>query len=755
VIALVLYGIFARRRGGRAVSDRALARLVVVLVAAGAASLAWSIHETAVSPNSAFFSTFTRAWELALGAALALGARKLMGIPARFRAPLGWIGLVLIAAAAVAYSASTSFPGYAALLPCMGAALVIAAGIADRQPRFGAGRLLSVGPMRYVGDRSYTLYLWHWPALVVAEEYEGHSLSVGVNLLLLLGAFLLSIVTYAFYENPIRHMRSINASALLWPASVAAVLAVASINLHLIHGEASRVDVAPARPVKVSPAAVHQEIAAARAGRPLSAVVAAVKAARNGDAIPAGLAPPPGELLNDRYLYLLPSGCAPAGDADTTSRICTLGDRTSRRSIVVFGDSHAEMWLPAVLALARRDSWAVRPIVKSGCTPNSWVDQQGLSACRTWYRWAVARAHAIHPGITLVTGGYGGATGGTLTAVLHGFSAFGTTMKGSSTVVVADDAGVSRQPLDCLLASGSTMQTCTTSWPPARFYANDALASLAHRLGLGFLDTEGWFCVKRECPTVVGRTVVYRDTGHLTKRYVSELAGPFRVGLHTAVRREAAPSSTHGNQTPNAGRYDKAVLASGPVAYWRLTTRAPSGRIADGSGHGHQARFMDRDRRTRGDSFDGRDDYVSAPNLNLAGPFSIELWIEPRGSGSGGLNQFGSLVSYDHLHRLLWTAADGRLLTEFDGNFYSNVPVSQFGWHHVVYEFDGSVERYYVDGRRAGTQTATIPPVWKLPFQIGTYGRVGYFFNGRIHDVAFYGKALSAREVRLHYEAGR
>ena len=100
-------------------------RLLWIVLAAAGASLAWSIHSTATDATYAYFSTATRAWELALGAALAIAAPRLRGAAA-------WLGLACICTAAVAFSGSTPFPGYAALLPTIGAALVIAAADGQR-----------------------------------------------------------------------------------------------------------------------------------------------------------------------------------------------------------------------------------------------------------------------------------------------------------------------------------------------------------------------------------------------------------------------------------------------------------------------------------------------------------------------------------------------------------------------------------------------------------------------------------------------
>ena len=179
------------RRDAPVITSRALRRLFVTVVVAAAASLVWSIHYTGVDPAAAYFSTFARLWELALGAALAIGSVRVSRLPLAPRVVVGWLGLGAIAAAGVMYSSATAFPGYAALLPTVGTALVIAAGIGPENPRLRASRLLSTPVLRYVGDRSYALYLWHWPVLVIAAQYVGHELSVsGINLTARPGCFL-------------------------------------------------------------------------------------------------------------------------------------------------------------------------------------------------------------------------------------------------------------------------------------------------------------------------------------------------------------------------------------------------------------------------------------------------------------------------------------------------------------------------------------------------------------------------------------
>ena len=588
ILGLTLFGIARWRRSGRVAANgrrmlaaRGLRRLGVAIALIAAASLAWSVYATNAEPTSAFFSTIARAWELALGAGLAIGASRLRLVSVRSCALLGWLGLAAIGVAGVLFSAGTPIPGYAALLPTIGAALVIGAGLRNEQPRWGAGRALGLAPLRYVGDRSYTFYLWHWPALIIADQYEGRQLSVGVNLLLLGGAFLLSMFTYKFFENPIRRGEPI-ASALrarirhrlhpygfgfraparrsspsrrnllIWPASVLSILVVSALVLASVANKERRLT-APAEPATPGFTAPAQ-VAAATGNGAVSAVpapassrtiqaqvVAAVNAGARGAHLPLGLAPAPSELANTSnpdVWYTFPSGCAPQSDSQATSTICQLGNKSSTRSIVVIGDSHAQMWMPTILSLARHDGWQVRPIVKSRCSPYSWINNIGNPACRTWYRWAVGQITALRPQVVVVGGAYA-ATGGSpaqVPAVLNGLTAFASAARRVSKVVLlADVEGVGKDPVDCLLASGATMGSCTTVLTPELAILNDDLARSAKASGFSFLDTRSWFCFDARCPMVIGHTVVYLNRGHITATYARELVQPFATAFKAAT----------------------------------------------------------------------------------------------------------------------------------------------------------------------------------------------------------------------------
>jgi peptidoglycan/LPS O-acetylase OafA/YrhL len=541
VVALALAGTLLGRRAKRrrhrsgAASAAALRRLLIVVLIGAIASLAWSIHYTGESPKAAYLSTFARAWELALGATLAIAAPTVMRLVKRRQVMLGWLGLAAIGCAAVLFSSSTAFPGVAALVPAVGAALVIASGVTAQESRRGAGRVLSLAPFRYVGDRSYAFYLWHWPVLIIAVQYAGHELSLGVKLLLLAGAFGLSIASYGLFENPLRRMRWPRpVGGLMWPASTAAVVVVSFVVLASIDKTAARLEPAAAA---VAPRTLQSAAATPTRSRPkpLPAVVAAVRQAERGAPIPWPLTPPVDKLREEFYAF--PAGCIPR-DGQVSSKLCRLGSRRSWKTIVVFGDSHAQMWMPAILRMAQRDGWTVVPLVKQRCIPRTWMD--GSGECSAWYRWARRHVTRLRPQVTLIVTSWA-STFAPRRAIASVDSLSVATHKSSGRVIVLGDApGQRREPVDCLLGRDATMRTCTNEPPAPALRATAAIAANARKRGIGFVDTEGWFCARGSrkrllCPLVIDRTIAYFDRGHVSQTYVLRLASIFRAAFQRAL----------------------------------------------------------------------------------------------------------------------------------------------------------------------------------------------------------------------------
>jgi peptidoglycan/LPS O-acetylase OafA/YrhL len=182
--------LFLLYRGGRA-------RAVPWLVGLALLSLGLSAWCAYHFPRAAFYLTPFRAWELLLGSLLALGVFPVFG-QSWLRQAEAWIGIALIACAALLFTPQTVFPGLNALFPCVGAALLI------RAEGTMPARLLSLRPVIFLGLISYSLYLWHWPLFVFAKAWNIGDLTAVQSFAVVMLSVVLAALTWHYIENPFR-----------------------------------------------------------------------------------------------------------------------------------------------------------------------------------------------------------------------------------------------------------------------------------------------------------------------------------------------------------------------------------------------------------------------------------------------------------------------------------------------------------------------------------------------------------------------
>ena len=493
--------------------------LLVTLAAVGVASFAASVVITGVEAPVAFYSLWTRAWQLALGAVIAV---YLMRRHPRLRpmvaTVIGVSGLVLIGLAVATINPSVPYPGMAALVPAAGAAMVVLAGHGPSWTGFALAR----SPLRWLGRISYSLYLWHWPILILGTDLLAlHDLWVRVLLALL--AVLVADASTRWIEQPFRFR---------WPAAVAAgrtlaLAAVASVVVAISTLLASGGIQTLARPASAAVSLPPADATPPELPPPLLS-----------GPIPGDLQPPILEARNDRQ-YLEEAGCQPR-ITDPVATECVFGDASSGTEAIVIGDSHAAMWVPAMKAIAEQRGWRLITIVKPGCTPVAvtvWRPQlqRPLPECTAWRKDALARIAGHHPAVVffasslnyvIVDHGETREAGADVAAWRSGMIQVLRQLKASAerVIVMEETPHHPSDPLECL-AANERIEECLSPLSQLIDPAYRELeASVVATAGVELFPTLDWLCQQTTCTPVMGNYIVYRNPGHLTATIALTLA---------------------------------------------------------------------------------------------------------------------------------------------------------------------------------------------------------------------------------------
>ena len=519
---------------------------LVLLAVIAVVSFALSLAATHVAPPVAFFSLPTRAWELAVGGLVALTATQWRRVPPLLAAIAGWAGLGVILWCCTQLGAATPYPGIAALLPVLGTALVIGAGCAA--PSEGCGRLLALSPMRAIGRVSYSWYLWHWPVLLVAL-----SVSPSRSLWLASAAVLLSlglaVLTLRFIENPLRFAapvrRSANRSLALGGAATAVAVSVGVALLVVMPTPVGHGSAAPALTVTAAPTPADSDMGGydAAVRHAFAQVQAAVVASAELRAIPSNLDPPLVSAAAEGKAISL-DGCM-RNMFESGQPECATGDTNSRTTVVLVGDSHAAMWSPAFQQVATQRHWRLETLARAGCPLmelpiTSLFLHREYTQCEQWRGQILARLRAEHPRLVVLNMmrrygaryGWAGLTSydpawiESLTRLVRQLRS-----TGAQVLVLGPIPDMQTPVPDCLSGHVDNAIACS---PPRLTAVNKpgiAAESTATEAGGGhYADLTDLFCTADRCPVIVGNTLVYIDTNHLTLEY-SRLMAPVMEAL--------------------------------------------------------------------------------------------------------------------------------------------------------------------------------------------------------------------------------
>ncbi|MFJ1746575.1 acyltransferase family protein [Streptomyces sp. NPDC088116] len=495
-------------------------------------SFGLSVYVTEGSAPWAYFGSHTRAWELGVGALLAMSATWLERLPAALSAPMTWIGLGCVVLAAVRFDEGTPFPGYAALLPVLGAALVLAGGCSPAP--FDARLLLALRPAIWLGGLSYSWYLWHWPLLVIGPKALVRPLDLPLAFALCALALCLAWGTLRLVENPVRFHtafrgrpgRGLSLGLGLSAAAAAASLIAAAFPPPIDSGTA-----APA---------LKEGLATAPRAEPRLAELLETSGAR----LPNNLSPALGRIKSTKSAIYRDSCHQDYGS--TRTPLCVYGDRSSAKTVVLFGDSHAAQWFPALEPLARKHGWKLVSLTKASCKVPAVTtvdNHRPYTVCDVWRRKALDRIAELRPSMVIVSSSDAGRPARTMSDPLQGWTAGyrdtfrALTRTGARVTAILDTPWPKTDPVDCASTYPLALGRCTNHLPQAiRSQTRGAAAKAAARsTGVSVIDPEPWLCARTgTCPVVVGDTLVYRDDSHMAEGYAEAIAPVLDDRLLTA-----------------------------------------------------------------------------------------------------------------------------------------------------------------------------------------------------------------------------
>lgn len=491
-----------------------VARIPLLLAAIAVASFAYSVHLSGRNQPLAYFVTTTRAWEFAVGGVLATAGWR---APARWRGVAVWGGLAMIVAAGFAFDETTAFPGWVALLPVVGTALVLWASV----ERGLAARLAALPPVRTVGDVSYALYLWHWPLIQLAPYLLGeHRRWHGPVIASL--SILLAWSTTRFLEEPIRARpirtgtgRAVLVSSL---AAAVAVLAIAELGARRVH---------------VDEAALAELASSARDADPLCFGAAAMT--RN--------CPPPERLVPDLDLLKadgLNRRACWSDNGESEFRLCMLGpaDGFERRLLAV-GDSHNNALLAAYEWISKTANWRIDVAGKGGCYLTTAPIRQYQVAfreeCASWLRQLRSHLSSSPPYDAVVVTHWEGFSilledgRSQLEAEIDGLvEAWGeVTARGVPILAIKDVPRFPPDSVDCVRRHElAAPLECSVPRRLAVRAVDSQVEAVRRVAGAHLIDLDPLYCGSRSCSPVVGGVVVHRDGHHLTATFARTLA-PF------------------------------------------------------------------------------------------------------------------------------------------------------------------------------------------------------------------------------------
>ena len=505
------------------------------------ASFVYSILDTASNPTWAYFSTLTRVWELGVGALLAITVSYFEGIPDRLRPFIAWAGLIMIGVGAFAITETGGgFPAPWAAVPVLGAALIICAGVGGAQKYL---QVLTNRVSTYIGDISYSLYLWHWPVIVLLAALMDSGTYYYIAALFLMFGF--AIAAYHFFENPIRASKWLETGAERKDRSFLDVsrwrlptVKLSETNQSIGIGALALVAAGLMAVALVPPVVSTAYVSSVPSNSDNSAMVVGLtgRAKDISDALkssqwPADLSPALDDIANAKP----PEDSDDCGHTEAGNpNYCTYG--SGEKLAVVVGDSISITWLSGIREALVPLGYTVKGLTRAACPAvEVKVTKDGVpnTECNTHHDWVPRRIAELKPDVVIASGNEGlmkylesgaedeKATQEWQAGAVAAYQSYAAT---GAKVVVLSPAPTGKNPQTCVKRTGGP-SNCVSTIQPLWRSAAEAEKAAATQAGARYVDTQSWFCTAEGiCPMFVGSTTMRRDTVHITPEYSKGLA---------------------------------------------------------------------------------------------------------------------------------------------------------------------------------------------------------------------------------------
>jgi len=506
--------------------------LVVVVSLATAASLIYSVYLTTTAPSLAYFVTPTRVWEFGIGGLCAFVAVR-SGVPTWLRACLSWLGLLLVLGAAWFFDANTPFPGMAALFPVLGTAAVILAG--DARASWAPSAIANLRPVQFIGGISYSLYLWHWPLIVLLPYMllgAGEMTRVE-KVAVVVASVMLGWMSKVFVEDRFRGVGA-NSKTNRRPFRKPLIAAVAGMAVVSCLGG---VAVFTAEQRKAD---AELELSTFATADLACFGAASLEEPRNGecarDLSSQRIVPDPIIATDDVFA----KSCQQTLD-DSEALSCRFGSALEGAPrIVLVGDSHANQWAATLDGIAQKTGWRIIVYSKSACpfTQSEFVS----SSCGEWNDNVARELSRIDIKLIVTSAAnrtdiYSGVEAGKYSRAVSGFEeAWAPSVaRGIPIVAIADTPRPGNtkvtSPSECV-----EMGSVSCGFSRKSALRVDPLFNAAQGTqGLTPVDMSEFFCGERRCESVIGRVLVYRDDNHMTAAYARTLVESLREKLGPLV----------------------------------------------------------------------------------------------------------------------------------------------------------------------------------------------------------------------------